>query len=331
MRLKYLLVMVIALSFFGCKNGPDVSDVKVDFEVIPFYLDLHSVPADSVAEYIPILKKKYGNFLNAYSEGVIHIGSINAPEYPEYLKSFIEYGPNRDVFDTCKIVYKDTRQLKSNIEQAFKHYRYYFKNAEIPNVYLQISGFNQSMVVDSGIVAVSIEKYLGTNCKFYQWLSYPIYLRKKMEPEKIVPDIMKAIAMTEFPFNDSIDDVIGHMVYEGKVAWFVKQMVPDVPDTLLFDYSAKEMKWCEDNESQMWATVVENKHLFNNDRMVIQKYTGDAPFTSFFGQDSPGHAGIYLGYRMVETYMNHNKEMTIGDLMKQDDAHLVLSKSGYRP
>ncbi len=327
------LMAFLAVSVFvvGCRKGPEVNQVNVEFKLVPFYMDLHSIPLDSVAEYVPRLQQKYGSFLDAYSEGVIHVGAINAPGYADYLKSFIEYAPNRDVFDTCKIRYANTDDLYRDIKTAFQHYRFYFNEAQIPDVYMHISGFNQSMVVDSGIVAVSIEKYLGADCQFYEWLSFPLYLRKKMMPEKIVPDIMKAIAMTEFPLNDSVNDVVNHVIYQGKLAYFVRQMVPEIHDSLLFDYSEKELDWCRSNEAQMWATLVENKHLFNTEQLVIQKYTGDAPFTAYFGQNSPGHAGVFLGYRLVEAYMKNNEGLTLKDLMTQNDSRFILSKSGYRP
>ena len=76
-------------------------------------------------------------------------------------------------------------------------------------------------------------------------------------------------------------------------------MMPELNDTLLFDYSAAQLKWCNKYESDLWAGLVERKDLFNTERMLIQKYVGDSPFTYYFGQESPGRVAVFLAYRMI--------------------------------
>lgn len=308
-----------------------MSHVQADFELVPFFMELHAIAPDSIAAKVPYLRQKYGYYLEGYSTRVIKVGPTDAPEYPEYLRSFVEYDANRDVFVECKEKYANLAPLKAQITEAYRHYKHYFPSNALPNVYLHISGFNQSMVADSGLIAISVEKYLGADCKFYEWLAYPNYLRRKMVPEKIVPDLMKAIAYTEFPYNDSIDDIANNIVYQGKVLHFVKAMMPELHDSLLFDYTERELEWCATYEGKMWQTMVEKKYLFDNNRMNIQKFIGDAPFTSFFGQDSPGRAGTYVGYRIVEAYLKLNPTVDLPQLMEASNGHVILQASGYRP
>ncbi|MFT3737923.1 MAG: gliding motility protein GldB [Breznakibacter sp.] len=329
---KISLAIVAVWGISSCATkGPDVSNVQADFELVPFFMELHSIAPDSIAAKVPYLRQKYGHYLEGYSTRVIKIGPSDAPEYPEYLRSFIEYDANRDVFAKCKEQYADLSLLKQQITGAYRHYLHYFPTYRLPDVYLHISGFNQSMVADSGLIAVSVEKYLGADCPFYEWLAYPNYLRRKMVPQKMVPDLMKAIAYTEFPYNDSIDDVANNIIYQGKVLYFVKAMIPALHDSLLFDYTERELEWCDTYETKMWETMVEKKYLFDNNRMAIQKFIGDAPFTTYFGQDSPGRAGTYVGYRIVEAYLKRNPAVGLPKLMEISDGHEILRGSGYRP
>jgi hypothetical protein len=153
-----------------------------------------------------------------------------------------------------------------------------------------------------------------------------------MIPEKVVPDIMKAIAMTEFVYNDSIDDLLSQMVYNGMIIYFVKKTNPYLSDEYLFDYTHEELKWCKQYERMMWASLVEHKHLYSTDRIkIVQKYVNDAPFTSHFGQDSPGRTGIYLGYKIILSYLKRNPETTLAQLMEKRDYHKLFISSGYRP
>jgi len=329
-----LILLITTLFAGGCNwfdKSPDVSDIEVNFELIAFYEDLFSISPDSVEAHIPQFRAKYGKYLNAYSEGVIRIGHPEDDEYADNLSQFIAYEPNQEVVDTCQKVFSDKKALKNELAKAFRHYKNYYPQRDAPDVYLHISGFNQSIAVDSGWVSVSVEKYLGRDNIFYQWLETPKYLRNQMDTERVVPDVMKAIAMTEYAYNDSIDDLISQMIYHGKILQFVKHTIPEVPDTLLFGYTQKEMEWCRKNEELMWSTLVEQKHLFATDHMLVRKYVGEAPFTSFFGQESPGRAGRYLGYKIMEAWMENHSEKTFRDMMQVTDPHRVLSRARYRP
>jgi hypothetical protein len=316
-------------SFFS--TTPDISDINVDFKLISFYEDLLAISPDSVEQHIGELENKYGDYLDAYSAGIIRIGHPGDKEYAQNLSRFLAYKPNREVFDTCRKVFSDKKALKKKLEKAFRYYKYYYPDREIPDVYLHISGFNQSMVIDSGWVSISVEKYLGSDCIFYEWLETPVYLRKQMTPEMLVPDVMKAIGMTEYSYNDSIDDLISQMVYHGKILQFVKHIIPDIPDTLLFGYSKREMKWCRKNEDFIWSAIVEQKHLFSTDPMLIRKYIGAAPFTSIFGQNSPGRTGRFLGYRLMQSWIEKHPDKSFIDMMQQTDPHRILMKAAYRP
>ncbi len=331
--LKFLFLLSIIISA-GCQHSshtPDVSQVDVNFQLIPFYEDLFAINPDSVEGNLDELKQKYGSYLSAYSQGVIGVGAPNSDEFQVNMKRFLAYQPNQEVFDTCRTVFADKKSLKKELEQAFRYYKYYYPQRQVPDVYLHISGFNQSMVVDSGWISVSVEKYLGSDCIFYQWLETPMYLRNQMTPEMVVPDVMKALAMTEYAYNDSIDDLISQMVYHGKILHFVKRTIPEIPDTLLFGYSQREMEWCRKNESFMWASIVEQKHLFSTDPMLIRKYVGEGPFTSFFGQESPGRTGRFLGYQLMTSWMEQHDDASFRDMMQKTDPHRILSKARYRP
>ncbi|MBS2211351.1 gliding motility protein GldB [Carboxylicivirga mesophila] len=335
MMKKFLCYLsVITLLTTGCNltsKGPDVSHIDVNVEPQLFFIDLFEMNEDELPEAIDAISKKYGSYLDAYSQQIIKIGSPSNPEYPDFIKSFLDYEDNRDVYEACKKQFGKTNKLSSDLTKAFKHYKYYFPDATIPQVYFHTSYFNQSIAMDSTWISVSVEKYLGADCQFYEWLSIPFYLRRKMVPEKIVPDIMKAMALGNFSLQMKNEDVLSRMIAQGKLNYFVKQMMPSIQDTLLFDYSKKQIKWCYRHEGDIWASMVEQKHLYNTERMVIQKYVGDSPFTYYFGQDSPGKAAVFIAYRIIDAYMKNHPETNLNDLLNNTDAHQILRESRYRP
>nr|WP_321405374.1 gliding motility protein GldB [uncultured Carboxylicivirga sp.] len=331
---KYWVYTVLILVLSSCGGGikaPDVSDIHVEMESHLFFKDLFENGSEDIEKKAENLKEKYGTYFYAYCQKVIRIGNPDQPEFPENLKAFLDYDANRDVFEKCKEQYSEVDDIVKDAEQAFRYYKYYFPNITVPEIYFHISGFNQFVAVDSSWISVSVEKYLGEDCEFYEWLAEPQYMRKRMVREKIVPDIMKAVMLTTYAGGMNNNDVISNMIEEGKVLYFVHHMVPAIKETFLFDMSKEEVKWCEKFEADIWAGMVERKDLFNTDRMTIQKYTGDSPFTYYFGQDSPGRAAVYLGYQIVEAYMKNNPELTLDDLMRQKDGHMIFQQSRYRP
>ena len=336
MRISYKIsiISLLVLGLASCVNKslhPDVSDVQVNFKVVPFYQELNQLDSLDVRASITPLRQKYPQFLEAYNKQIIKIGGFERADYPQRLMSFVNYDANQDIIKKSKEVFPSFEEFQQELESGFKHYKYYFPKAHVPDVFLMVSGFSQSIAVDSAWVGLSIEKYLGTDCEFYEWLGIAKYLRKGMTKEKMAPDVLRAMALTNYDYDRQKDDVINHMVYKGKIKYFVQHMFPDIADTLLFDYSAYQMKWCLDNEENMWASLVEWKHLFSNDRMLIQKYTGDAPFTANFGDNSAPRGGEFLGYKIVEAYMKNNDEVTLRDLMLEEDGRKILAASHYRP
>ena len=333
-KLSWIVCLSLTVLIFSCRDKtmhPDVSEVQVDFELIPIYQDIHGIDTLLVEEQIRPLLEKYPNFMNAYSQRIVKLGAPQSPDFANRMYGFVTYQANKDIYAKSKEVFPDFTDFYQELESGFKHYKYYFPEVNVPDIYLMISGFSQSIAVDSAWVGVSIEKYLGEDCEFYEWLKIPKYLRKGMIKEKMAPDVLRAIALTNYSYNKQVDDLINNMVYLGKVRYFVHRMFPDIQDTLLFDYSSEQMSYSRKNEANMWASLVEWKHLFEEDRMMIQKYTGDAPFTSNFGNNSAPRAGEFIGYKIVESYMKENEGISLKELMEEPDGRKILAASKYRP
>jgi len=108
-------------------------------------------------------------------------------------------------------------------------------------------------------------------------------------------------------------------------------MLPELNDTILFGFTADQMKFCRNNERQMWQYLIEYDLLFSTDQFVKRKLTGDAPFTSYFTNESPGMAAIWIGFRIVESSMMNNRDMTLDDLMGAKDIQGLLEKAKYDP
>ena len=78
-------------------------------------------------------------------------------------------------------------------------------------------------------------------------------------------------------------------------------------------------------------SIVERKHLFSTEGILITKYLNDAPFTSYFSQESPGRCGVFIGWRIIESYMKNNPKVSLQELMNNTDYKTILEQSVYNP
>ncbi len=335
----YLFVLPFLLfTVFSCKNkqfNVPVSDINLNISIHRFENDLFSIQADSIPEALPELQEKYGDFLTVFGY-VTNIGDPSDKAYPHFLQSFISNQTNIDVYRKIKKEFADINDIEIKINSGFKHFKYYFPKKGIPEIYTFVSGFNNSIVIDSNILAIGLDRYLGPKCMYYKELGIPQYLTKKMVREKIPTDCIYAWGRTEFSLkgnrNDKVsDNILNNIIYEGKLRYFIKAMLPDEPDELIMGFTSEQLNWCENNEGQMWTYLIENKLLYSTDYLKIRKLTGDAPFTSFFPKESPGQAASWLGYRIVSKYMKNSPKESLPGLMKTTDYQNILHISKYNP
>ncbi|MDY6801058.1 MAG: hypothetical protein SVU94_07515 [Bacteroidota bacterium] len=329
------LVVILLLIFTGCseknKFDVDIDDIELEIEVKRLDKELFELEPSKLEEHIPDLIKKYEEFLELYSRNVVNIGSPYSKAYPDYLAGFITDYTMFQVHEKVMEKFPTVDFIEEALTQAFKYYKYYFPDRLVPAVYTFQGGFNQSIVVGDSILAIGIDKYLGTDVDFYDRLGISKYLQRNMIPEKIPTDAMRAWAMTEFVYNDSVDNLVNNMIYHGKLQYFLDAMFPFTEDSLKFGFSSNQLKWCQNNEKPMWDNLVDQKLLFSTDYMTINNYINPAPFTTGFPRQSPGRAVVWLGWKIVHHYMERHPELTLKELMLNDHYQEILTESRYEP
>jgi len=329
----FRLVLVIII-FTSCQHNPlkvDVSGVNLKLRIQRLDRDIFDVKPENKQISIPKLRQAYGSFFDAYNENVIALGNPSDSLYASYLNTFLT--DSMRVTSKLKIdsVFSDMTDLEKKLEDGFRHYKYYFPGKTIPHVITIISGFNQSVVMTNSAIGISLDNYLGAACPFYLRLGLPVYKRENMYKEKIPTDVLYNWALSEFEFDDSKNNLISNMIYQGKMLYFLDAMFPEEPEYLKIGYRSDQIDWCHKNEAGMWTYLVEHRLIFSTDRMNIVRFIGQAPFTSSFTNDSPGRTGCWLGWQIVRKYMKKNPGTSLPSLMSDNDYQKILNDSGYSP
>jgi hypothetical protein len=230
-----------------------------------------------------------------------------------------------------KKVFGDLSELRAQFSEAFSNVRYYYPDFRIPKIQTVISLPDEDMVVSDSLIIISLDHFLGKHGK-YRPNVYE-YQLTRYEPEDIVPSCMLLFGIGDNLNKTDLNDktVLADMIAYGKSFYFAKHMQPCVPDSVFIWYSKKEIEGARENEDLIWARFIQDKVLYSTSMIEKRNYLGDRPFTIQVGEKCPGRIGQWIGWEIVNQYMNANKDVTLQELMATSDAQKIFKESNYKP
>jgi hypothetical protein len=237
------------------------------------------------------------------------------------------------LYDSTEKKYSDINDIEKQLTEAFKYYRYYFPHNTVPDVITYIDGPPYGLTYQDNILGIGLDGYLGERFPAYTLRPdpVPLFALRKFKKEYIVPNTMNVLATGVYDFDMNEHKMIDAMVFKGKVLYFVKKMLPDTPDSLIFGYADSTLTWLNRNERNVWQFFIEKKLLYETDPLIFSKYINDAPSTSGMPPEAPGNVACWVGYKIVEEYMKSKSGVTLEQLMNNTDAQKILEDSGYKP
>jgi hypothetical protein len=333
MKIFPLLILILAGIAVSCKQDNlhvNVDKIQVTLTVDRFEKNLFSADPSAIKDSIPLWRKKYGSFLQYFSY-IVKLGNINDPDFPDRLTQFVTDHTNYLIYKRTMEVFPNEDAFRVNLADAFKHFHYYFPEKPLPRVITYVAGFNQSAITGDSLIAMGLDKYLGTREPLYRDAGIYNYLVMNMYPKKLASDCITFWGETEFPYHDSVNNLVSNMIYRGRMLYFSKAMLPDQPDTVNWGFSAKNLAYCVEYEKAMWTELIDKKYLFSTDRFTIDKFILEGPYTKDFGRESPARAAVWIGYKIVAAYMAKNGNVTLPMLMAEKNYMNILNQSSYNP
>jgi len=328
-KIVFLLVVLVS----SCSNNKrfEINNRETEaLQLIRFDSLLLNADTSDLRTEVKRLYRDYPEFMPYFAEQIMGVNPADTAEVIQLIKAFRANKEFEKVNSDVQKTFTKTDSIKSEINIAYNYLHQYFPEIKTPPVYFFVSGFNRAVILEDNFVGVGLDLYLGSNYPKYEEISYK-YLIYNMRPASIAPDLISAILFRHFRFDGSQERLLENMLYRGKIMYLLSVVMPDVAPVDIIGYTRFQWEWSRKYEDKIWNTIVGQKDLYSTDQLLINKYLNDAPFTSPVSQESPGRLGTWIGWQIIQRYMDKNPDITLQQLMKTTDYQMILNKSEYQP
>ncbi len=329
-----LLFIVFSVFIVACNTNlleVDVSGIEVDAKAQRFDKELFNINGSLTLTGFKALQKKYGSFFELFTHSILDI-----PEGPDTmvahrLSLFITDTEVSDIHRLTDSVYSSMIDVEQGMEVFLKHLSYHFPDKPAPGVVTYISAFNYAVITTDSVIGIGLDMFLGENMEYYPRMGIPKYMFSKFRREYIVPSAIKAWFQSEYDIAGVKNELLSQLIYQGKLLYFSKAMSPGIHDTLITGYTSAQLDWAKKSEADIWAFFIENNLLFNTDASLYAKFVNDGPATSGFPKEAPGKLGAFIGWQIVKQYAEKNSELSLPEILAENDSQKILEQSGYKP
>jgi hypothetical protein len=330
-----LIIAAIAFGLFACNSKrkiPDVSGVQVNVKVDRFEKDFFSIDTNKVEASLNALQTTYGAFLNDYLYNILAI-----PPFPDSVihkvKLFIhDYKPIYDSVQQRFTTFKEGDEIKRGLQFIKYYFPKYNPPANIITFVGPLEGYG-NVLTGSGI-AVGLQLYLGKDFSIYhtEYINnvYPEYRSRRFEAAYVAANSIRNVIDDMFPYNATGKPLIDQMIEQGKRLYLLDQFLPETADSVKTGYTQQQLDACYKNEAFIWSFFLQNNLLYQNDPFQIRDYVNDGPKTPALSEASPGNIGQFVGWQIVKTWIDKNKEATLETMMRTP-ARQLFEEAKYKP
>ena len=292
---------------------------------------------ESLEDSLPSIttKKELVDFFSRHPTVRDHF--FNRPAYPDdsvFINELYHRFTNQHI-DTLltetRKVFGDLSELKSEFRQAFANLQYYYPEFNPPKIITVLTGLESDLYVSDSLIIVGLDYFLGPQAK-YKPNMYE-YMLRRYQKNFIVPSVMLLYGIEDRFNKTSVQDktVLADMIAYGKAYYFAKRMMPCTPDSVFIAYTNEEITGSRKNEGLIWYRLVEDQVLYQTSHQVKQKYIDERPKTIEVGEKCPGRIGTWVGWQIVNEYMQRNAETTLPELMTLSNPDQLFKDSKYKP
>ena len=336
-----LWTIFATMGCFADDDTPDVSHIDVQLDRVDYddvFLSMN--PEEDLKPQVETLRVEYPNMTDIYIRNVMQFQRpMDTTElYLADIKGFLSSPEVSRLKYTVDSVYNHRTQLDNGFKKAFQYLKYYFPERLTPRLYYLMSEYSYATFIfpesptEDGL-GVSLDMFLGIDYPYKDIFptnpAFSEYLSRTFDPAYVVKKGMDAI----------IDDLVGpplgqrmidEMIRNGKKQYLLEKLIPSAPDTILWEFTKSQMDWVKDNELNLYVHFTSQDMLYDTDIMTYSKFVNPSPNSPGLPPEAPGRTGNYIGYKIIEAYMDRS-DATLEQMVMDRNIQNILNISRYKP
>lgn len=338
LRIFFILVSISFLNACKQDNHPDVSGIHADVLIHRTEKEISKIRNINDVDKIV---KRHPAFYKLYFKEILKFpDSTNRDSLYKSLQLFSTDSISNDLFEKVEKKYSDLSAIKAQTDQMYRFLFYYFPDrSSVPNLYTFISEFGYQIFIfedDDGKdgIGIGLDMFLYPDIN-YKMIdpdnnSFSDYITRTWNQDHIVKkvaDLYVADIVGEAPGHRLIDQ----MIQNGKMLYITDLLLPSVHDSIIVEYTGKQLNWCQENELQMWSFFFDQKLFYESNPAKISKYINPSPKSPDMPDEAPGRTANYIGWQIVRAYMERYPSTTLKHLIDMKDSQMIMEKSKYKP
>jgi len=347
MSRKWIFVLlIIGLNLIqSCSSSgdkpevPDTGHIDVkDVSFIRFDRLVSGMDTSDIEGSYKALLREHPVFTDLYFKRLLGIPAEDRDSFYGVIGDYITADAIVALNDTIESVYSDTEALENEFREAFRLLKYYFPEADMPNVYFFCSEFGYQTIIFSDLekdgIGVGLDLFLGADFDYKKLdprnPAFSEYLTRSYNRDHIVRKVLSLI----------LDDHLGQangkrfidlVIHNGKRLYVMDRLLPFHHDTIVFEYGQESWNWLQQNELDIWSFFLDKELMYETNHLKIDKYVNPSPNAPGMPSEAPGRTGSYIGLRVVESYMDRHPETSLLELAQMHDAQKLMENSKYKP
>mgnify|MGYP001176343599 FL=1 len=320
-KTAYYFLFILIFQLFAC-----IGDESSNFEVEVKRLDsIYSV--DPQTAIYSDYADEYGYFWEIYTQNII---PLSEEAFSDSLQAFQEEKDFAKPFKEVVQVYADFKPYEKELSRAFYHYHNAFPNKVVPVIVTFFGGFNYVAIATDSTLAIGLEMFLGNDAHYSNIIhKFPKYMHQQFQSDYLASVAVNGWLKAEFPVQ--FDNFLSQMIHYGKIKYALNEFLVDAPPHIIMGFTEQQMEWSEGSEFSIWKFLIEEGLLYSNDQSIIAKYMNPAPYSKGMPLESPGQVSLWIGWNIVDEFMQNNPKVTIEQLFQIQDAQYILNNSKYKP
>lgn len=332
MKIRHFVAALTLLLLASCHDQAPEYKSKLDIKPEPYSLHferyedvLFNLDTANFQQELMAIQNHYHVFLS---------GDLNNPEAVQYLKDFATDPFCINLYHKVKTAFPDLAMVQPMVEGVFAHFHHYYPDIKIPTeVFTCVTGISADVppvqVIEDKLV-ISLDWYLDGD-EVYDQIGMPRYMSQRTNVATLAKDVANRLYMDYLYEWRKQGQVVGEMVFYGRLNFFIEAMCPDISDNVMLGYSEDQWRWAVENEGQLWADIVGSKRLYDAGLDAYMMFFGDGPFTQAYGNESPSRLGEFFGLNIIRSYVSHHDDFNLQQFMKRKDLQNIFQDSGYKP